>query len=509
MPHQGTAAGGLAGRSITAVLWGTGATVVRIGVQIVSQVVLARILGPDQYGLFAAALVVVFFSNFFADVGLSYGLIQRKEIGEHDVRFVFTWQLVLGLMVTAIVFAAAPWLASFFDDPRLEPILRWLSVSCVIASAGATSTALLKRDLDFKTLNLGTLVSYTVGFLVVGIPLALAGAGVTALVAAFLTQALVSQVISFWRRPHAVGPLFWYPAGNDALRFGGTVLVTNLLNWVMSSIDRVMIGRMFSMTAVGLYSTVYNLINMPAMTAIGLVQSVLYSASTRVQDDRERLQTGFLAMFSAMTVFGGAVFCAVAAVASTFVLAIYGTKWTDAAPLVVPLALAMPLFLAMGMAIPAMWASGNARLEFRLQMPIALGWALLVVLLARVGSLELIAWGVTAMYLLRAIVIVGATLRCIHLPARVLVRPIVGALLISGFVAAWVALADAAARHTVDVPALWLAADAAAGAVALAAALRLFRGWLDARLLELLERLSERLPAQFAGPMGRWFGARV
>jgi lipopolysaccharide exporter len=509
MATGGAASSDLGRRSITAVLWGAGATVLRIGVQVVSQIVLARILGPDQYGLFAAALVAVFFSSFFSDVGLSYGLIQRKDVDDRDIRFVFTWQMILGLLVTGLLYAAAPLLAGFFEDARLEPILRWLSLSCLINSTGATASALLKRDLDFKTLNLGTLVSYGLGFFVVGIPMALAGAQVEALVAAFLVQAAASQAISFWRRPHPIRPLLWYPDAVGALRFGGTVLITNLLNWVMSSIDRVIIGRTFTMSAVGLYSTVYNLINMPAMTAIGLVQSVLYSASSRVQDDRARLQAGFVTMFSAMAVFGGAVFCAVAAIAPTFVLALYGSKWTDAAPLVVPLALAMPIYLMMGMAIPALWASGNARLEFRLQVPVAAAWAVFVLLLARLGSLELMAWGVTAMFALRAALIVGATLRVIALPATAVMRPIATGLLVSGVVSACVALADRLARAVVDLPVAWLVADMVAGALALAVALRMFRWLLDPQLRSLLGRLAERLPARVGRPVSRWLGAQA
>lgn len=499
----------LKGRSITAVLWGTGATIVRIGVQVVSQIVLARILGPDQYGLFAAALVVVFFSAFFSDVGLSYGLIQRKTIDDADIRFVFTWQVLLGLAVGGLLFLASPWLADYYSDPRLTPILRWLSLTCLINSLGATAGALLKRDLDFKSLNIGTLVSYVVGFFVVGIPLAMAGAGVEALVAAFLSQSFVNQAISYAYRRHALRPLLWYPGARQALGFGGTVLVTNLINWVMSSIDRVVIGRTFAMTGVGLYSTVYNLINMPAMTAIGLVQSVLYSASSQVQDDRARLQSGFRTMFAMMALFGGAVFCAVAAVAPTFIAALYGDKWAGAEQLVVPLALAMPLFLLMGMAIPAMWASGNAQLEFRLQIPVAIGWAAFVVLLARQGSLELMAWGVVAMFLLRAIVIVGATLRCIGLSPRVLVRPLLAGVLVSGFVALACAVVDHAARAATGLAGIWLLCDALAGGLALTAALRLFRSQFDPLVISLLARLTDRLPGRVAGPIGRLLGTHA
>ena len=82
-------------RSISAFLWGAGGTTLRIGVQVVSQIVLARILGPDQYGLFATALVVIFFVNLFADAGLTYGLASRPVVGEREVRFIFTWHMLI------------------------------------------------------------------------------------------------------------------------------------------------------------------------------------------------------------------------------------------------------------------------------------------------------------------------------------------------------------------------------------------------------------------------------
>ncbi|MFX6409630.1 oligosaccharide flippase family protein, partial [Acinetobacter baumannii] len=76
--------------------WGGGGTLLRIVMQFGAQVVLARILGPEQYGLFAIGAIVVGFSSFFSDIGLAYGLIQKKEIAAKDIRFVFTWQIILG-----------------------------------------------------------------------------------------------------------------------------------------------------------------------------------------------------------------------------------------------------------------------------------------------------------------------------------------------------------------------------------------------------------------------------
>jgi lipopolysaccharide exporter len=500
------AVAGVGSRSISAVLWGAAATVLRIGVQVVAQIILARILGPEQYGLFAAALVAVLFSTFFSDVGLAYGLIQRKEIDDRDIRFVFAWQTVLGVVVSLALFVAAPLVARLFDDARLVPLIQWLAPACLINAMGATAGALLRRDLDFKTVNLATLASYTVGFMLVGIPLALAGWKAEALVAAFLSQAVVSQAILYWRRPHALRPLWWYPAAADSLRFGTTILSTNLLNWLMTSVDRVIIGRAFAMTAVGLYSTAFNLINLPAMTAIALVQSVLYAASSRVQDDRDRLQRGFRTMFGAMALFAGPLFCGVAAVAPTVILALYGEQWVAAGPILTALALAMPIYLAMAMAIPALWASGHARLEFRLQLPIAVAMVVVLWAAAQVGSLVAIAWVVTGLYLVRAVVILAVTLRVIQLRAASLVPSIAAGLSTSGAVALAIWLADQAMRRLSDLPAAWLAADIVVGALALAVALRLQRRRIEPDVLSLLDKLAERMPGALATPARRWMG---
>ena len=260
------------------------------------------------------------------------------------------------------------------------------------------------------------------------------------------------------------------------------------------------------MTAVGLYSTAFNLINLPAMTAISLVQSVLYAASSRVQDDRVRLQRGFRTMFGTMTLFAGPLFCGVAAVAPTVILALYGEQWTAAGPILVALALAMPVYLAMAMAIPALWASGHARLEFRLQLPIALAMIGALWVAAQHGSLVMMAWVVALLYLLRAIVIVGVTLRRIELGFTALLPSIVVALATSGAVALAIWLADYASRRVTQVPAAWLVVDVLTGALSLALVLRVLRRRLEPDVLALLDQLAQRLPVSLALSARRWLG---
>ena len=160
----------------------------RLLLQLGAQIVLARLLGPQQHGLFAIGAIVFGFSGFFADIGLAYGLIQKPDVSDRDLRFVFTWQWLLGGAVTAGVYFGAGSLAAFFGEPRAAPVLQLLSPLCLLNALAAPSLNLLKRDLDFKRVQIAQGLSTALGYWVLGIPLALMGAQVWALVVAWTVQ---------------------------------------------------------------------------------------------------------------------------------------------------------------------------------------------------------------------------------------------------------------------------------------------------------------------------------
>jgi PST family polysaccharide transporter len=113
----------LSQRSISAALWGASGLAVQVILTFAIQIVLARLLGPEQYGLFATALVVISLSTFFA-IPVAYGLIQRRTVSDEDVRFVNFWQLSVGSVVAVAVFLLADTAAGFFQEPRVAPLIR-------------------------------------------------------------------------------------------------------------------------------------------------------------------------------------------------------------------------------------------------------------------------------------------------------------------------------------------------------------------------------------------------
>src|SRR5688500_13263383 len=124
----------LATQSFSAFFWGAGGSVLRIILQFLTQVILARLLGPAEFGIFSLGVIVVGLSSIFYDVGLAYSLIQKKSVSTDDIRFVWTWQLILGLSVSVSVFLGSDLIASFFSEPEADLLFKWIYLVILLNS---------------------------------------------------------------------------------------------------------------------------------------------------------------------------------------------------------------------------------------------------------------------------------------------------------------------------------------------------------------------------------------
>ena len=138
----------LSARAGQALRWGTLTLLARIGLQLVAQVLLARLLGPDAYGVYALGLALLTFAGFLAGNGFAYGLLLRPQIDDDDICLAFTWQVSAGLACAAAMVVGAPALAAFFRAPDLAPTLRWMAIACLCSACAGTALALMQRALD-------------------------------------------------------------------------------------------------------------------------------------------------------------------------------------------------------------------------------------------------------------------------------------------------------------------------------------------------------------------------
>lgn len=484
-------------RSLTAVFWGGGGAIARILLQFGTQVVLARILGPEQYGLFAIGAIVVSFSNFFADVGIAYGLIQKTEVAAADLRFVTTWQLIIGLMVTlGVVFGSAQ-IAHFFGDNRAGPIVKALAIICLINALAAPSLNMLKRELDFKRIQIAQLTGYVLGYIAVGIPLALNGGEVWALVAAWLVQSAVTLVLLYGFVRHPVRPLLWHADAKHLAKYGLTVLATNLINWLINNVDRVIVGRTFASKEIGLYATSYNMLYNPTSSLLGILQPVFFSASSRLSEDKTRISAGYRSLIGCIALFVLPAFVGLAAVSETFVWALYGPAWSRLGETLRPLALSMPLFLLWGLTTPLLWAGGGAAKEFKSQLPLAIIWVGAAWYAAQF-SVVAVAWAVFGLFACRFAVILRSAIVLLGLDTVTIWRAARGGLLLSAGCGLVLWSGDYA-MQTLHIGApIRLLVEIVLGSVTVLLSLRLVPGLINQDVAPLIFKIAAKSPGRLA-----------
>ena len=425
----------LSEKSLTALKWNYIGAFANMLSQFAIGIVLARLLGPEPFGLIAIAFFVISLGNLFAEGGLGSALVQIRNINEKDIRSVFSAQFVIGFLIAIAIVTLTSLIVSFFKKPDAKFVIIVMALSFLIQPVGQAGTALLKRNMKFKIIQLIKLISYLLGYLAVGVPLAFLGLGVWSLLIAYLIQTTVYSFTIYFLSYHPVFPLV-NPVQCRLLKFGATLTVNNITSWGISNLDTAMIGRLFSTFDLGLYNRAFNLVNTPMTAFASGIQAVLLSAYSRSQDNSSVLKRTYIVSVGLMALILLPIFAAASAVPESIILGLYGVKWKFAVPLLPPLALAMPINAILAMDGPLLTGIGLPQKEFMPQI-VTLLFMVPTLLWASLHSLIAVAWALLCVYILRFLLLTSASLHAIDEKFRnivnVLLFPFIIAVILSAF----------------------------------------------------------------------------
>lgn len=393
---------------VSAAKWGAAGTLARIAVQIVAQLILVRLLGPEAFGVYAVGAITLGLAAFLVDMGVGPALVQKQELSDADIRYAFTLQLMIGISISVLLFSFSPWIARVLNQPDSTPILRVLSVVCLISAASSVSQNILRRRLDFKSLHLGQVSSFVFGYFLCGVVLAFMDYGVWAIVASVVMQNFFFAVWVVRVSAHPKSLMFVHPEGAQSiLRFGTKAFLTNLLNWAISNIDRLVVARFFPGHGLGIYNTTYNLILAPTGQVLGVLQSILFPASARSQADRKKLLAVCRAGLSVGSIVIVPVFTAISVMASEIVSILYGEAWSSAAPVLSAISVAMIPYCLMGILTPVLWGVGKVEVEGRVQV-VSIFVLIVLAVVASSVSYAAVAWAVAVAFVFRFFAILYA-----------------------------------------------------------------------------------------------------
>lgn len=392
-----------------ALKWNYIGNILRSLCQFAIGILLARMLGPEPFGIVAIAWIVLGFANLVADLGFGAALVQRDALAPSDVQFIFTCQMAFALLLTLIGVGSAAAIAAGFHKPEATLVIQAMFLLFVFQAVGQTAAAMLRRALNFKTLQQITIASYLAGYLCVGIPAAYAGLGVWSLVAAQAVQVLLNAFLLI-RVTRVPLRLRFKPHDPTIVRFGLKVTAANLSSWAISNLDVVLIGRAFGAVDLGLYNRVLNLVNMPMSIITTGFQGVLFAACARAQRDREAIKRIYLETNAAVAFLCFPLFLTAALLPETLVLALYGPLWSAAVPVVTPLALAVLVNALLAIKGPILMAGDRVHVELRNQVFTVLMFVPALLVAIRY-SLAAVAWAVLLTYIARWVLLAIDTLR--------------------------------------------------------------------------------------------------
>ena len=260
-------------------------------------IILARILGPEEYGLIAMITVFTGLASLFLDFGFGNALIHKEGASNLDWSSVFWVNLLLGLVIFLTLSLSSSHIAKFYNEPILANITIVIGLNYIINSFAITQNAKLKKDIRVKELALITMTAIVVSGSV-GIWLALNGFGVWSLVAQRLLMSLSTVVGLFIT-------LMWLPVARistssirsifnySAYQFSGGVL-----SYGSRNVDNLLIGRYLDSEDLGLYSRAYSFLMFPVNAISGVIMHVLFPSFVKINKDRDKLRKNFFEIFT-------------------------------------------------------------------------------------------------------------------------------------------------------------------------------------------------------------------
>jgi PST family polysaccharide transporter len=292
--------------------------------------VLARLLAPADFGVFAMATAFLWIIMNFSDLGLAIALLQQHDLNERQASAVFRINLLAGLTFAGLFLASSPLLGWFYHDPRVTQVAAVLSLTFVLSGLTAVQLTLLRRALRFDVL-LRAQIAASVVSSVVGVTLALKGAGYWALAARALADPFTYAVVAWTSSGWLPGRAEWDQTTKLLLRYGGYYLGFNLLSSIGRLADSILLGWRFGSVELGSYTLATRLFYFPVVQISWPLSYVMIPALSRLRDDPDRLKRWYSKLLRLVTFVAFPPLFSLAICADDVVYLVAGPQWAKAA----------------------------------------------------------------------------------------------------------------------------------------------------------------------------------
>lgn len=330
-------------KTVSGVGWSAAETFLGQGVTFIVGLVLARILTPAEYGLIGIVLIFTTILTGIVDSGFSNALIRKQDVSNVDYNTMFFTNLTFSIVLYAILFLSAPYIAIFFDRTELASITRVTGTILIIQALSLVHNTILTKRIDFKTKTKASIVSAVISG-IIGIGMAFGGFGVWALVGQLLSRQLFYTIclwlLVHWKLSFCLNKgSFKYMWG-----FGWKLMVSGLLNNIWNQLYQVVVGKYYSPDTLGHYSRAKDYASIFSTNLTSIVQRVTYPVLSEVQNNKERMVSAYRKVIKVTMFVTAVLMISLGAVAEPLMYCLVGPQWHEAATYLPLICISMSLY---------------------------------------------------------------------------------------------------------------------------------------------------------------------
>lgn len=305
-------------------------------------VILARILSPNDFGLMGIALLTMATLETFSQTGFHAALIQKKDNIESYLNVAWTVFVLRGFILFAILYLVAPYAAILFNVPESKSIIQVIGLSLLLSAFTNICVIYFQKELKFHKQFIYQL-SGTFADFIVAISFVLILKNVWALVLGLLAGNFVRFIVSYLIYPYKPHFSLDLDKIKELFSFGRWILSSSILIFLLTQGDKIFVGKLLGVAALGFYQMAYRISNMPATEITHVISQVTFPAYSKLQDDIPKLREAYLKVLQ-LTAFlsfplAGLIFI----LAPNFTKIFLGEKW-------MPMVLAMQVLCIYGAA---------------------------------------------------------------------------------------------------------------------------------------------------------------
>ena len=321
----------LKAKTVSGMIWSALQRFGTMGISFVSNIVLARLLTPDDYGCIGMLAIFITISNTFVDGGFGSALIQKTEPTQVDYSTIFWWNLFLSIILYGVLLISAPAVSRFYNIPLLESVLQVQGVVLIINALNIVQTNQLRKSINFKRLATIHIVSHIIAA-TLAIVLAYMGWGVWALVAQQIVASSITSVMLWVINRWMPSLCFSVESFKQLFSFGGFILASNLINTFCNNVQGLLIGKFFSPAMLGYYTQAYKLENIASHSISGVVDQVSYPVLSKVQSDKIAMKNAIYRLISSIAYITFPLMLILIIVAKPLITLLYGIQWLPSIP---------------------------------------------------------------------------------------------------------------------------------------------------------------------------------